>query len=173
MTAGVRFERVAHPDLELLRDLGAFDREAFGETGLRSFDIGVLCHLGAVYVAREGGEVLGSCQLVRTVDEPDMLWVFGLYVRPAWRGRGYGARLLELVKAELPALRARGLLLTVAPDNDAALALYRRAGFVQDRFIVDFYGPGEDRCTMRYQGIGEGAGTGAAAAPARVEGHDG
>ena len=108
MTAGLRFERVTQPDLELLRDLGVFDREAFGETGLRSFDIGVLCRLGAVYVAREGGDVLGSCQLVRTVDEPDMLWIFGIYVRPAWRGRGYGTRLLELVKAEFPTLGAGG-----------------------------------------------------------------
>ena len=79
------------------------------------------------------------------MDEPDILYVVGFYVRPAWRGRGYGTRLLELVKAELPTLGAEGLLLTVAPDNDAALALYRRAGFVRDQFIADFYGPGEHR----------------------------
>lgn len=173
MTAGLRVERVTQPDLGLLRDLGAFDSEAFGDTGLRSFDIGVFCRLGAVYVAREGGDVLGSCQLVRTVDEPDMLWVLGIYVRPAWRGRGYGTRLLELVKADLPTLGAEGLLLTVAPDNDAALALYRRAGFVRDQFIADFYGPGEHRWKLRYRGNHVGEGASAAAAHAGGEGHDG
>jgi ribosomal-protein-alanine N-acetyltransferase len=149
----LRLERVVEPGLELLYALGEFDREAFGETGLRSFDIGVFCRLGAVYVARSGDDVVGSCQLVRTVDEPDMLWVFGFSIRPAWRGRGLGSGVLALLLAELPSLGARGLVLTVDPGNDAALAMYRRAGFVRERFIADFYGPGEHRWKMRYEGI--------------------
>ena len=59
MTAGLRVERVTQPDLGLLRDLGAFDSEAFGDTGLRSFDIGVFCRLGAC-LRRPGGAVTSS-----------------------------------------------------------------------------------------------------------------
>jgi [ribosomal protein S18]-alanine N-acetyltransferase len=179
VTAGLRLERITEPDLELLRVLGDLDQEAFGETGLRSFDIGVFCRLGAVYVAREDGELVGSCQLVRTVDEPDMLWVFGISVRPEWRGRGYGARLLHLVIATLPSLAAGGLLLTVDPGNDAALALYRGAGFVQEEYIADFYGPGEHRWKMRYRrsdmdiSTADHAAAGTAGADATKEGLDG
>ena len=172
MTGGLRLERITEPDLELLRVLGEFDREAFGETGLRSFDIGVFCRLGAVYVAWAGEHPIGSCQLVRTVDEPGMLWVFGISVRPEWRGRGYGTTMLALVLAALPTLGAEGLLLTVAPDNAAALAMYRRAGFVRERFIPDFYGPGEDRWKMRYGGTGGNA-TVDSAADASTVGEDG
>ena len=174
MTSDLRLERITEPDLELLRALGEFDREAFGETGLRGFDIGVFCRLGVVCVAWSGDDLVGSCQLLRTVDEPDMLWIFGISIRPAWRGRGHGTRLLELVIAELPSLGADGLLLTVDPGNAAARAMYRRAGFADERFIPDFYGPGEHRWKMRFGGTGVDTGMrGALATGPDGEDHDG
>jgi RimJ/RimL family protein N-acetyltransferase len=57
--------------------------------------------------------------------------LFGMYVRPAHRQEGVGARLVE---AALEAARGRdgvGLVqLTVSAGNRAAQALYARAGFV-------------------------------------------
>ncbi|TCK38052.1 acetyltransferase (GNAT) family protein [Paraburkholderia sp. BL8N3] len=55
-----------------------------------------------------------------------VLW--GMYVRPAARGTGLGAALVERVLAH-----ARGVVeevqLVVAPENEAAIRLYRSAGF--------------------------------------------
>ena len=57
--------------------------------------------------------------------------LFGMYVVPGERGRGLGR---ELVVAVLETARTRpgvGVVqLTVSEGNDAALQLYRRAGFV-------------------------------------------
>jgi ribosomal protein S18 acetylase RimI-like enzyme len=57
--------------------------------------------------------------------------LFGMYVRPACRGRGLGEQLLQAV---LAAARARDDLqvvqLTVTQGNTPAVALYEAAGFV-------------------------------------------
>jgi ribosomal protein S18 acetylase RimI-like enzyme len=143
--------RVCDPDQELLRRLEEYDFEAFGATGLRTYDLAVMAQAGAVLVARIGREIVGSCQLMRVLDDPDFFYVVGFYVRPQWRGRHLGRELLRLVAGESQALGAKGLVLTVAPSNVAALALYRGAGFIEDRFVPHFYGEREDRYILRWR----------------------
>jgi len=56
--------------------------------------------------------------------------VWGMYVAPAFRGRGIGRALLEAVIARAKALPGlRQLNLTVTASNAAARALYRSCGF--------------------------------------------
>ena len=65
--------------------------------------------------------------LLRVVaDEAEILT---LAVRPAARRRGVGARLVQEGGRLVAARGATRLFLEVAADNDAALSLYRRAGF--------------------------------------------
>lgn len=63
------------------------------------------------------------------VDRPQL---YGMWVAPAWRGRGVGARLvtevLDWVRADGP----ETLRLWVMEDNQAASSLYARLGFVVD-----------------------------------------
>ena len=53
-----------------------------------------------------------------------------LYVRPAARGRGAGARLLAEARADAVRRGVRALHVEVGPDNDVARRLYARAGYV-------------------------------------------
>jgi ribosomal protein S18 acetylase RimI-like enzyme len=55
-------------------------------------------------------------------------FVDDLYLRPAFRGRGLGARVMEAVEREARALGVRALHLEVERDNDPARALYERRG---------------------------------------------
>lgn len=52
-----------------------------------------------------------------------------VWVGPEARGRGVGDRLIEAVVAWALRSEAGALELTVLPDNESALALYRRNGF--------------------------------------------
>jgi ribosomal protein S18 acetylase RimI-like enzyme len=87
--------------------------------------------------------------LLRVLDEPTLFYVVGFYVLPTDRGRGLGRELLGLLSEESRGLGAEGLLLTVSPANVAALELYKSAGFVEEAFVADFYGEGEDRFILR------------------------
>jgi ribosomal protein S18 acetylase RimI-like enzyme len=58
------------------------------------------------------------------------LLLVGVYVRPAWRGRGLGERLVGRVLQHARELGdIRVVQLKVACDNRAACALYDRMGF--------------------------------------------
>ena len=52
-----------------------------------------------------------------------------IYVRPSFRGRGWGRRLLEQVERVARASGAGAIHLEVRPDNAPAVGLYREAGF--------------------------------------------
>lgn len=143
--------RVHRPDHDLLVTLEAYDFEAFGFTGLRTYDLAVTAQAGAVYLAYLNDEMVGSCQLLRMLDEPDFFYVVGFYVRPEWQHRHVGRALLAAVATEVRKLGGQGMLLTVAPNNTRALDLYRRAGFVEESFIPHFYGEQEDRHVLRWR----------------------
>ncbi len=64
--------------------------------------------------------------------------------------KALGRELLRLVAEESHALGAKGMVLTSPPTNVGALALYRSAGFVEDRFVPHFYGENEDRYILRW-----------------------
>lgn len=149
-------DRVRRPDHELLARLESYDFAAFGPTGLRTYDLAVMAEAGAVFVARLNDEIVGGCQLLRVLEEPDYLYVVGFYVRPQWQGRGLGRRFLLAVAEQARSLGARGLVLTVSPGNVRAINLYESVGFVNERFIPGFYGEGEDRYILRWNFGGKG-----------------
>jgi ribosomal protein S18 acetylase RimI-like enzyme len=148
--------RLRHPDHDGLLTLEAYDREAFGPAGLGTYDLAVVAQAGAIFLARIEGEIVGSCQLLRMLDEPGFLYVVGFYIRPQWQGRGLGRAFLLAIAEQSRSLGAEGLSLTVAPDNAKAMNLYRSAGFVDEAFIPDFYGEEEDRHILRWRFPGTG-----------------
>jgi RimJ/RimL family protein N-acetyltransferase len=80
-------------------------------------------------VAVAGGEIVGSIHLEASRHG---FAEIGMAVARAWRGRGIGSALLA---AGIEKARAEGLhklSLEVFPQNEAALALYRRFGFVEE-----------------------------------------
>jgi ribosomal protein S18 acetylase RimI-like enzyme len=97
-------------------------------------------NLGRVWIFRAGGEVVGYVAVTvcfslefagryALVDE--------LYVREAHRGRGIGARALEVAAEVCRALDVSALRLEVDVRNTRAMALYRRLGFtLQERYMM-------------------------------------
>src|SRR5262249_58254986 len=83
---------------------------------------------GAFLVAYADGAPIG-CAAVRLLDDRDAE-LKRMYVAPSARGRGVGRALLAALESEARALGARRLVLETGTRQAAALALYRRAGFV-------------------------------------------
>lgn len=78
-----------------------------------------------------------------------------IMVAPRWRRRGLARRLLDGIIERAAGWGSETLLLEVRAGNDAALALYRRAGFVEDGYRRDYYpaldsGGREDACLMSH-----------------------
>ena len=81
------------------------------------------------FVAVADGQVVGHINLTAS---PHGFGEFGMTVSLPWRGRGVGS---ALVTAAIGWARGQGLhklCLEVFPHNAAAIALYRRCGFVEE-----------------------------------------
>jgi putative acetyltransferase len=89
-----------------------------------------------LFVLEEGGELIGSLGLHPS--QTDGVLAVGMWVLPAWRGRGGGRMLIEAALAARPA-DAHKIELEVFPDNEAAIGLYRSLGFEQEGLRRDHY----------------------------------
>jgi ribosomal-protein-alanine N-acetyltransferase len=104
--------------------------------------------------ARSDGAIVGYAGLFLVPHEAD---VQTIAVARAHQGRGLGAVLLEALAGRARAAGVSLLHLEVRADNDAALALYRRAGFEPDGRRRDYYGRGRDAVLMSLRlGAGHG-----------------
>ena len=80
------------------------------------------------WVADEDGACIGDLTVFAIeADEPEL----GMVVAAAHRGRGIGRALLTSALSWARANGKAALVLRVFPDNTAALALYRSAGFTE------------------------------------------
>ncbi len=92
-------------------------------------------------MADSGADAAGFALFRVAADESEVLT---LGVRPAARGAGVGAALLDAGMAECARRGARLLLLEVASGNAAAAALYRSRGFVTAGRRRGYYPDGGD-----------------------------
>ena len=93
----------------------------------------------AVWVARDGGRVLGTVQVrfADTANGGHRAEVAKLIVRRAARGAGLGGALLEVAEREAAA-RGATLLVLDTQTGSAAERLYRRAGWTEAGVIPDY-----------------------------------
>lgn len=82
---------------------------------------------GTFLVARDGGLAVG-CGAIRLLDATSAE-VKRMYVEPEQRGKGIGRAVLASLEAAARSMGVQRLVLETGDEQDAAIALYRRAGF--------------------------------------------
>lgn len=85
--------------------------------------------LERTFVAETAGEIVGE---LLVIESGFGFGEIGMLVAADWRGRGIGTALVETA---IDWARNRGLhklTLSVFPHNEAAIALYRKCGFVEE-----------------------------------------
>jgi [ribosomal protein S18]-alanine N-acetyltransferase len=93
-------------------------------------------------VARSSGRLVGVvCGLLRRGSR--VLRIYSLAVDPACRGQGLGGRLIRTLVDAAPR-RCVTASLEVRTDNDGAILLYTRLGFLQAVVLPRYYPDGGD-----------------------------
>jgi predicted GNAT family acetyltransferase len=123
-------------DVELLLPVNALMvSEVSGVNPLETDPLGFRLRLmrrieqGRVLVWIERDEVLFTASIVS--DTSKVIYIEGVYVSPAHRGKGYGLRCMSQVSKRLLA-RTRAICGFVNEQNRPAHAFYRKAGYVSD-----------------------------------------
>jgi GNAT superfamily N-acetyltransferase len=122
--------------LEALRDHpGAFamdyeDARALPVEGWRSR---MMNPLGALFLAQAGAGLAGMTGIVHgnSPKTAHSALIWGVYVRPAWRGTGMAAGLIRSATAWAAAHGVAIVKLAVNASNTRALRFYLREGFIQ------------------------------------------
>ena len=117
----------------------------------------------AVFV-RQMGEVCKETFLVAVPDDGEPVgyavgasvqhdfceaWILRMGVREDQRRKGIGSALLEAVTDALQARNACTIRLTVSSENRPAIRLYEKQGFVREKTVTAYFGPGKDRIIMK------------------------
>lgn len=104
-----------------------------------------------VTVAQDGPAVAGwAAGLVRQSATGKVSGrIYSVATHPAHRGKGVGRDLCEDLLTWFAELGSSAAYLEVRSDNESAKRLYARLGFVTQRFLPGYYGPGSDGLRMR------------------------
>lgn len=133
---------------EVLKDLVDFEDE-HGSGGFDKWMLPVFCNFGLLYVMRENTDLVGTAQLMRLWERPDVICLAGVAIRKDKRGRGLGTLLVNHILKDLKRDGFVEVRLTVSPENAAAMRIYQhKMGFKKKDFLHDFYGKGEDRLIL-------------------------
>jgi [ribosomal protein S18]-alanine N-acetyltransferase len=76
-------------------------------------------------------------------------WILRIGVKEDQRGRGTGTALLAALLDVLFNLNVQTIQLTVSPNNQPALRLFRKQGCIQEKFVWDYFGNGKDGIIMK------------------------
>jgi ribosomal protein S18 acetylase RimI-like enzyme len=141
---GVRVRRTIPAEWQRVRDLRlrsledapeAFgstleEEQAFGQPEWVAWIQGWEGATNALYVAEveDDGAWVGMAVGSRTGEE-GRAHLYGMWVDPAWRTRGVGARLVHEVLGWAGSWGARSMVLGVTETNDGAARFYERLGF--------------------------------------------
>ena len=109
----------------------------------------------AVLMAVEQGRRQGVGAALLAVRE-DEAWCGGLSVAPAYRGQGWGRRLMEQIKRRALERGVRCLRLEALVSNDSALSVYRKVGFqVQRELLIWERDPRQGALPLPYERLEE------------------
>lgn len=118
----------------------AFD-PVFGEAWSKSQLSGLLITPGSWLLLLHIADKTAGFAIARSVlDESELML---LAIAPDFRSRGFGRQLLDAVIHEAKEREARRLFLEMRSDNDAALRLYGKSGFIPVGHRLRYY-RGED-----------------------------
>ncbi len=80
-------------------------------------------------------QMIGQVFLQLTSDRKELAdgwkraYLYSLRVKPAWRNRGIGSKILSVLEEDLLKMNYSSLTLNVARENEGAIRLYERLGF--------------------------------------------
>jgi len=120
----------------------AFGADAWSETLV---ELELVAPGRVVLLAEEDGAATGFASAAVVADVADLTRIA---VTPAARRSGLGRALLTDLVERVAGLGAERMMLEVADTNEAALALYRAAGFAEITRRRDYYGRGRDAVVM-------------------------
>lgn len=140
------FRKATATDIDELLRLEAlsFEGDRLSRRSFRRW----LRHAGCIFLVADQGGVLCGYILVILRKGTHLARLYSLAVDPACRGQGIAARLMELGEREACETGALYMRLEVAGNNEQAIKLYHKSGYLQFGLYQDYYEDHSDALRM-------------------------
>ncbi len=126
------------------------DLNTYSEPTITRVSTGSMMRHGRMFLLEADGAVIGTCQCMRTWNNPSEVALVNQAIRSGWRGFGLGSWFLEQVLSILRQHGLRSVVVHVGCDNHRARHLYEnKFDFVPVSDCELEYGPGEGLVMMR------------------------
>lgn len=145
----MEFRELHDVDLTLMNKIVEIEEEAFEGNG--SVDLWILKALiryGKVFVLVEGDEIITIAEYMQVLGK-DEVFLYGISTRKKYRNRGNARKIMEESEKYLKRLGYKEVGLTVDPNNNIAMKLYKDLGYRIEEYQEDEYGKGIHRYLMK------------------------
>lgn len=137
-------------DRDAVRTITDIDLMTFSQPTWSQVTVELMLAHGRVYLLRADDIVIGTCCCMRSWINPSEAALFGMAIRPGWRGKGLGSRFLQGVIDFLDRDGVRSVVLEVDPTNRQALRVYEsRFNFRQINQVDDQVQSGLRKLVLR------------------------
>lgn len=140
---------IKNPDFEIMKKIVEIEQEAFeGEGNVDLWIVKALIRYGIVFVVKENNRIVCIIEYMQVFNKKS-LFLYGISTLKKYRNKGYANFILNETEKILKDFGYKEIELTVAPENKIAIDLYKKHGYVQEKFLEDEYGKGIHRYVMR------------------------
>ena len=140
---------IKNPDFEVMKKIVEIEQEAFeGAGNVDLWIIKALIRYGLVFVIKENDEIVCIVEYMQVFNKKS-LFLYGISTLKKYRHKGYANYILNETEKILKNLSYEEIELTVAPENQIAIDLYKKHGYIKEKFLEDEYGKGIHRYVMR------------------------
>lgn len=145
----MEFRELKDVDLETLKKIVELEEEAFGgKGGVDLWILKALIRYGKVFVLEESGEIISIVEYMQCFEKKEV-FLYGICTRKKYRHRGNAKRIMRESEKYLKNLGYKEIALTVDPDNEIAIELYKKDGYEVKEFQENEYGEGVHRFLMK------------------------
>ena len=145
----MEFRELHDVDLTLVNKIVEIEEEAFeGNGNVDLWILKALIRYGKVFVLVEGDEIITIAEYMQVLGK-DEVFLYGISTRKKYRNRGNARKIMEESEKYLKRLGYKEVGLTVDPNNNIAMKLYKDLGYRIEEYQEDEYGKGIHRYLMK------------------------
>ena len=140
---------IENPNFEIMQKIIELEESAFeGAGNVDLWIIKALIRYGLVFVIKEDENIVCIVEYMQVFNKKS-LFLYGISTLKKYRHKGYANYILNETEKILKDLSYEEIELTVAPENEIAINLYKKHGYIQEKLLEDEYGKGIHRYVMR------------------------
>lgn len=145
----MEFRELHDVDLTLMNKIVEIEEEAFeGNGNVDLWILKALIRYGKVFVLVEGDEIITIAEYMQVLGK-DEVFLYGISTRKKYRNCGNARKIMEESEKYLKRLGYKEVGLTVDPNNNIAMKLYKDLGYRIKEYQEDEYGKGIHRYLMK------------------------